>query len=181
MPSTTLRIGTVAVVLSLSTVSLGACSAVYGGTCEGTAAELKRLSAQSLLASAPAGAEAPANYRGVGVTTGCDDDSSGEPWLHADRVYVFPDRPDVVLAHYSKAATAAGWHHEPDPDPEAPPATSEGACWTKTSQGRHLLLGVNFGIAGSYSPEPEAGTGIVYEVSVGTTPDGGADGTACWE
>ncbi|MET7479795.1 hypothetical protein ABZT17_36295 [Streptomyces sp. NPDC005648] len=167
-----------AAALLLPTAFLGACSAFGGGDgCHGTATELKRLAEQPLLDSAPARASAPANYRGVGVTTGCDDDSSGAPWLHADRLYAFPGTPDDVITYYTRTAAAAGWKFEKDPAPGAPPATVEGACWTRTEKGRHLLLDVALRPKG-FSPEPEAGTGLAYSVSVGTERDGGKE--TCW-
>ncbi|MEU1275997.1 hypothetical protein [Streptomyces sp. NPDC005799] len=160
---------------------LGACSAVGGDGCDDTAAELTRLARQPLLASAPTRASEPAGYRGVGVTTGCDGDSAGAPWLHADRLYAFPGEPGEVIAHYASAATAAGWHRERDPATGAPPATVEGACWTTTEKDRHLLLTVDLHPRG-FSPEPETaagrGQGFVYAVSIGTERDGG--GETCW-
>jgi hypothetical protein len=170
------RVGLAAALL-LPTAFLGACSAIGGESCHDTAAELKRLAAQPLLSAAPAGAAAPANYRGVGVTTGCDDASSGKPWMHADRLYAFPGRPDDVIAHYTKTAAADGWHPEPDPDPGAPPATVEGACWTKTEKSQHLLFSVDFRTEG-FSPTPRAGTGLAYAVSVGA--EGNGDTATCW-
>ena len=163
--------------LLLPAAFLGACSAAAGDGCSDTAAELKQLATQPLLGTAPADATAPADYRGVNVTTGCDDDSSGKPWLHADRLYAFPGKPGDVIAHYAEAATATGWHRESDPTPGAPPAAVEGACWTRTAQGRHLLFSVDFR-TGGFSPEPEAGAGIAYEVSLGTRSDGGT--ATCW-
>ncbi|MFE4963655.1 hypothetical protein [Streptomyces sp. NPDC056660] len=154
--------------LLLPAAFAGACSAVGEDGCDDTGTELRRLADQPLLSSAPAGTSAPANYRGVGVTTGCDDDSSGAPWLHADRLYVFPGRSDDVIAYYTKAAAAAGWHSEPDP------ARAAEACWTRTERGRHLLLDVDLHPRG-FAPEPEAGTGLAYSVSVGTERDGGEE------
>ncbi|MFJ4617335.1 hypothetical protein [Streptomyces sp. NPDC088812] len=61
------------------------------------------------------------------MTTGCDDDSSGAPWLHADRLYALPGKSDDVLTYYTKMAAAAGWHFEQRPAPPGgPPATVEG-------------------------------------------------------
>ncbi|MCH0573149.1 hypothetical protein I3F60_28555 [Streptomyces sp. MUM 136J] len=170
-----------AAVLLLPAGFLGGCSIAGSDGCQGTADELKRLAAQPLLDAAPDGASAPANYRGVGVTTGCDDDSSGKPWLHADRLYSFPGKPGDVLAHYTRQAAADGWHAEPDPAAGSTPTRTAGACWTKTEKGRHLLLNVDFRTAG-YSPPPVAGTGIAYEVSIGTTSDGSNDDgeATCW-
>ncbi|MET7451497.1 hypothetical protein ABZT03_06280 [Streptomyces sp. NPDC005574] len=168
--------------LPLLATSLSACSVAGGDGCRGTDPELSRLAAQPLLAAAPAHATAPANYRGAGVMTGCDDDSSGAPWLHADRVYAVPGRPAAVIAHYTKTAAAAGWQLERDPDAWAAPATVEGACWTSTEQGRHLLLSVNFhtgGFSPRPRPDPKTRTGLVYVVSVGTERDG--DAATCWQ
>ncbi|WP_330460101.1 hypothetical protein OIB37_26475 [Streptomyces sp. NBC_00820] len=178
--STRARLG-LAVSLLLPTAFLGACSVLGGEGCHGTDPELKRLAAQPLFDAAPARATAPANYRGVGVTTGCDDDSSGKPWLRADRVYTFAGERGDVIAHYAKVARAQGWAFEHDPSPDASSATVEGACWTRTEKGRHLLLNVDFRPDGA-SPAPEAGSGILYWVSVGTTPDGSdVDGeVTCW-
>ncbi|RRR76338.1 hypothetical protein [Streptomyces sp. RP5T] len=173
--------GALAAILLLSSVFLGACSALGGDGCQDTGAELGRLAEQPLLASVPAGASAPANYRGVGVTTGCDDDSGGAPWLHADRLYVFPGRADDVIGHYARAAAAAGWRLEEDPAPGAPPATVEGACWSRTEQGRHLLFQVDLrpqGFSPEPEPEPEVGTALTYAVSVGTERGGGEE--TCW-
>ncbi|MEU4037764.1 hypothetical protein [Streptomyces collinus] len=172
------RVG-LAAALVVPAAFLGACSAVGGGAgCRGTAAELKYLAAQPVLGSAPAGAAAPANYRGVGVTTGCDDDSSGRR-LHAERLYAFPGGPGDVMAHYTRTASAAGWQPEHDPGPKAPDATIAGACWTRTDKGRHLLLSVDFR-TGGYAPAPKTAGGIAYEVSVGTTSDGSGGEASCW-
>ncbi len=178
--SASTRVGLTAALL-LPTAFLGACSVINGNKgCHATEAALEQLAAQPLLDSAPARAADPANYRDVGVTTACDDDSPGEPWLHADRVYAFPGKPADVIAHYTRTVAAAGWHVEHDPDPAAQPATVAGACWTKTEEGRHLLLNVDFD-TGGYSPAPEVSGGIAYEVSVGTTADGsGGDEATCW-
>jgi len=166
-----------AVALTLPmTAALCGCS-TSGDGCHGAAAALRTLAAQPLLAGPPAGATTPANYRGVGVTTGCDDGSGGKPWLHADRLYAYPGTRADVLGHYTRTAAAARWHREADPAPDAPPATVEGACWTTTSGGRHLLLTVDFR-TNAFSPAPDPGRGITYEVSVGSRTDGAA-GT-CW-
>lgn len=157
-----------ATALLLPAAFAGACSVVGEDGCHGTSAELRRLAEQPLLASAPTGASAPANYRGVGVTTGCDDDSSGPPWLHADRLYAFSGGPDDVLAHYTKTAAAAGWLVR-----RTAARVSE-TCWTRTEQGRHLLLDVDLRPTG-FSPEPETGTGFAYSVSIGTGRDGGEE------
>lgn len=122
-----------------------------------------------MLGAAPARASVPANYRGVGVTTGCDDDSSGAPWLHADRLYAYPGRSEDVISYYSRAAASAGWELDEGS------ATVNGVCWTRIEQGRHLLLDVELR-PGGFSPEPEVGTGIAYSVSVGSERDGGAEG-----
>ncbi|MHB9857894.1 hypothetical protein [Streptomyces sp. YIM S03343] len=175
------RVGLAATLL-LPAAFLGACSVIGGDSgCHGTAAELKRLAAQPLLDAAPARATAPPNYRDLGIATACDDDSPGQPWLHADRLYAFPGEREDVIAHYAKAATAAGWEFERNPAPGALAASVEGACWTRTEKGRHLLLNVDFRL-GPYSPAPEVGKGIAYEVSIGSTPDGNNDDNeaTCW-
>ncbi len=181
LPLTCTRV-VLAAALVLPAAFRSACSAADSDDgCQGTAAELERLAEQPVLDSAPAHASAPANYRGVGVTTGCDDDSSGAPWLHADRLYAFPGEPDDVITYYVKAAAAAGWKFEEDPASGAPPATVEGACWTRTEQGRHLLLDVDLrpqGFSPEPEPAPEVGAGLAYSVSVGTERDGGQ--ATCW-
>ncbi|MDX2545280.1 hypothetical protein ACOT81_12590 [Streptomyces sp. WI04-05B] len=171
------RVG-LAVALLVPAALLTACSALGGDDgCHDTAAELKQLAAQPLLGTAPTGAAEPANYRGTGVTTGCDDDSSGAPWLHADRLYAFPGSRDEVIAYYTKTAAAGGWQPEADPAPGAPPATVEGACWTRTDKSRHLLLSVDFR-TDAFSPVPEVGTGLAYAVTVGTEGESGK--ATCW-
>lgn len=174
------RLGLAAILL-LPAAFLGACTAIGGDSCQGTQDELKRLAAQPLLDAAPTHATEPANYRGQGVTTDCDDDSSGKPWLHADRIYAFPGSRTDVIAHYMRAASAAGWRYERNPSPIAAPDTVEGACWTRTDKGRHLLLNVDFR-TDVYSPRPQAGAGIAYEVSIGSTSDGSNDNgeATCW-
>ncbi|MFF9623889.1 hypothetical protein [Streptomyces griseosporeus] len=170
-----------AVTLLLPAAFLGACTAIGGNSCQDNQDELKRLAAQPLLDAAPTHATAPTNYHGQQVTTACDDDSSGKPWLHADRVYAFPGSRADVVAHYTEAASAAGWQYERDPSPMAAPDTVEGACWTRTDKGRHLLITVDFRTDVS-SPPPQVGTGIAYEVSIGTTSDGSNDDgeATCW-
>ena len=180
-PSALARLGTAAALL-LPAAFLGACSALGGGDgCHGTGAELERLAAESVFTAAPAHSAAPANYEGVGVTTGCDDDSSGEPWLHADRVYAFPGRPEQVVAHYARTASAAGWHRVTDPGPETAPGTAARTCWTRTEKSRHLLLSIDFHTdafspepESGLDPEPEAGNGLIYAITVGTEAGGGA-------
>ncbi|MET8082359.1 hypothetical protein [Streptomyces sp. NPDC005303] len=66
------------------------------------------------------------------------------------------------------------WKFEEDPAPGAPPATVEGACRTRTEQGRHLLLNVDLRPRG-FSPEPDVGTGLACSASVGTERDGGKE------
>lgn len=178
-PSALARLGTAAALL-LPAAFLGACSALGGGDgCHGTGAELERLAAEPVLTAAPGDATAPANYRGVGVTTGCDDDSSGEPWLHADRLYAFPGSPEQVIDHYAKTASAAGWHLETDPGPETASDTAARTCWTRKEKNRHLLLSIDFD-TDAFSPEPEpepgpdAGKGLFYVITVGTETEGGA-------
>ncbi|MGW2959070.1 hypothetical protein ACWDGI_11380 [Streptomyces sp. NPDC001220] len=170
-----------AAALLLPTAFLGACSVIGGESCDGTKDELERLAAQPLLDAAPAHAKAPSNYPDLGITTACDDDSSGQSWLHADHIYAFAGDNSEVIDHYTKAAAAAGRRFEQDPDPAATAPEVEGACWTRTEKGRHLLLTVDFR-TGAYSPAPEVGTGIAYEVSIGTTPDGNNDDneSTCW-
>ncbi|PKW06533.1 hypothetical protein SAMN05428944_6413 [Streptomyces sp. 1222.5] len=178
-PSASARAGLAAALL-VPAAFLGGCALTGGDGCHGTGGDLKRLAAEPVLGTAPARAAAPANYRGTGVTTGCDDDSSGAPWLHADRLYAFPGGPGDVVAHYTRAAAAAGWRPERDPSGTAAPASVEGACWTRTEHGRHLLLTVDFP-TGSISPAPEVGSGIAFEVSVGSKADGsGGDEATCW-
>ena len=156
--------------LLLSVALLGACAALgRGDGCRGAASELRRLAEQPVLGVAPARASVPANYRGVGVTTGCDDDSGGAPWLHAERLYAFPGRPEDVISFYTGAAASAGWKLEEDS------ATVDGVCWTRIEQGRHLVLDVELR-PGGFSPEPEVGAGIAYSVSVGSERDGGVEG-----
>lgn len=166
-----------AAALLLPTALLGACSAVDGDGCGNAATDLRRLAEQPLLSSAPADASVPANYRGVGVTTGCDDDSGGAPWLHADRLYAFPGKPDDVISYYTHAAAEAGWHFERHPDPTAPAGAVERACWTRNEQDRHLLLEVDLHPKG-FAPEPEVATGLAYSVSVGSDRDGAKE--SCW-
>jgi len=175
------RVGLAATLL-LPAAFLGACSVIGGDSgCHGTEAELKRLAAQPLLDAAPARAAAPANYRDAGVSTACDDDSPGEPWLHADRLYAFPGKPADVIAYYSRTAAAAGWQVEHNPTPGASSAAVAGACWSKTEKDRRLLLNVDFN-TGGWSPAPKVDKGIAYAVSVGSTADGGAgDEATCWQ
>ncbi|WP_432019724.1 hypothetical protein [Streptomyces sp. 1222.5] len=104
-PSAPARAGLAAALL-VPAAFLGGCSLIGGDGCHGTGGDLKRLAAEPALGTAPARAAEPANYRGTGVTTGCDDDSSGAPWLHADRLYAFPGGPGDV-AEWSWATSRA--------------------------------------------------------------------------
>ncbi|MET7287645.1 hypothetical protein [Streptomyces sp. NPDC005573] len=165
--------------LLLPAAFLGGCSVFGGLSCEDKEAdaELARLAADPLFDAAPARATAPADHRDAGVTTECDDDSSGPAWLHADRVYAFPGRPEDVLAHYAQKAAPAGWRARRDPYPDAPPPSVDGACWTRTTRGRHLMFQIGFDTRGFVSA-PRAGNGVVYVVTVGTEAD---SDTACWD
>ncbi|MFF9375843.1 hypothetical protein ACF1BB_14985 [Streptomyces griseoluteus] len=151
---------------------LTGCSLVDGGaSCEGSGAARKDLAAQKMLSSPPAGAADPANYRGAGVSTGCDDGSAGPAWLYAARVYAFPGTRQAVIDHYIRTAAAEGWQRGPAPQAGA-------ACWTRTDDGRHLVLDVGFQLD-SWSPLPDPGKGIGYEVTVGSNADGSAMAAHC--
>lgn len=170
--SLTLRRTALAVAVVLPAALLGGCSLTdSGGSCDGSGAARKDLAAQKVLSSPPDGATAPANYRGVGVSTGCDDDSPGPAWLHADRVYTFPGDRRAVVDHYTRIAAAQGWHTGPAPQAGA-------ACWTRTDDGRYLVLDVDFHLD-AWSPVPDPGKGIAYEVTVGSNADGGRAGVSC--
>ncbi|MER8033018.1 hypothetical protein ABTZ78_29100 [Streptomyces bauhiniae] len=158
--------------LLLPAALLTGCSLVNSGaSCDGSDAARKDLAAQRVLSSPPAGAADPANYRGAGVSTGCDDDSAGPAWLHADRVYAFPGTRQAVIDHYTRTAAAQGWHTGPAPHTGA-------ACWTRTDDGRHLVLNVDFQLD-AWSPAPAPGRGLAYEVTVGSNADGAAAGASC--
>lgn len=157
----------------------GGCPLTHGGSCDGTGAAREDLAAQPVLSAAPDGAWEPANYRGAAVSTGCDDDSPGKAWLHADRVYAFTGTRQAVIEHYARTAAVQGWRDEPDPAPGGAPAAEEGACWTRTAHGRHLVLTVDFRLGG-WSPAPDVGPGLAYEVSVGANADGSAEDAGCW-
>ncbi|MFE0350774.1 hypothetical protein [Streptomyces griseoluteus] len=158
--------------LLLPAAVLTGCSLVdSGGSCDGSGAARKDLAAQKVLSSPPAGAADPANYRGAGVSTGCDDDSAGPVWLHAGRVYAFPGTRQAVIDHYARTAAAQGWLRGPAPQAGA-------ACWTRTDDGRHLVLDVDFQLD-SWSPVPDPGKGPGYEVTVGSNADGSAPGVHC--
>ncbi|MFF8648136.1 hypothetical protein ACF06D_07760 [Streptomyces griseoluteus] len=151
---------------------LTGCSLVdSGGTCDGAGAARNDLAAQKVLSSPPAGAADPANYRGAGVSTGCEDDSPGPAWLHAGRVYAFPGTRQAVIDHYARTAAAQGWQRGPAPQAGV-------ACWTRTDDGRHLVLDVGFQLD-TWSPVPDPGKGIGYEVTVGSNADGSAAGAHC--
>ncbi|MEU9920246.1 hypothetical protein AB0H51_02810 [Streptomyces griseoluteus] len=158
--------------LLLPVVLLTGCALVdSGGGCAGSGAARKDLAAQKVLSSPPAGAAEPTNYRGAGVSTGCDDDSAGPAWLHAGRVYAFPGTRQAVIDHYTRTAAALGWQSGPAPQPGA-------ACWTRTDDGRRLVLDVDFQLD-SWSPAPDPGKGIGYEITVGSNADGSAAGVNC--
>ncbi|RZU36464.1 hypothetical protein EV284_3957 [Streptomyces sp. BK022] len=158
--------------LLLPAALLTGCSlADSGARCDGSGAAREDLAAQKVLSSPPAGATDPANYRGAGVSTGCDDDSPGPAWLHAGRVYAFPGTRQAVIDHYTRTAAAQGWTSGPTPHAGA-------ACWTRIDDGRHLVLDVDFQLD-TWSPVPDPGKGIGYEVMVGSDADGGAAGGNC--
>ncbi|MFG3044340.1 hypothetical protein ACGFZR_05345 [Streptomyces sp. NPDC048241] len=163
--SPTLRRAALAAALVLPATLLSGCSLVQGGgSCDGSGAARKNLAAQPVLSSPPDGATDPANYRGVGVSTGCDDDSPGPAWLHADRVYAFTGTRRAVVDHYARVAAAQGWRRDPV-------SRADATCWTRTADGRHLVLAVDFQLD-AWSPAPDPGKGIGYEVTVGSNADG---------
>ncbi|WP_330237180.1 hypothetical protein [Streptomyces sp. NBC_00566] len=167
-----LRRTALAAALVLPAALLGGCSLVRGGgSCEDSGAARKDLAAQPVLSSHPAGAVDPANYRGAGISTGCDDDSPGTAWLHADRVYAFTGARKEVVDHYTRTAAAQGWRVDPA-------ARADAACWTRTAGGRHLVLAVDFQL-GAWSPAPDPGRGIAYEVTVGSNAEGSAQDAGC--
>ncbi|MGV9319035.1 hypothetical protein [Streptomyces sp. NPDC003660] len=170
--SPTLHHTALAAALVLPATLLSGCSLVQGGaSCEGSVAAREALAAEPVLSSPPGGATDPANYRGVGVSTGCDDDSPGPAWVHADRLYTFPGSRRAVVDHYARVAAAGGWRRDTA-------SRADAACWTRTADDRHLVLAVDFQLGG-WTPAPELGNGIGYEVTVGSNADGGDHGEGC--
>ncbi|MFI8348785.1 hypothetical protein [Streptomyces sp. NPDC085596] len=168
----TLRRAALAAALVLPAALLSGCSLVQGaGSCDGSGAAREDLAAQPVLSSPPDGASAPANYQGAGISTGCDDDSAGPAWLHADRVYAFTGTRRAVVDHYARIAAAQGWRRDTA-------SRADAACWTRTADGRRLVLAVDFQLGG-WTPAPDPGKGIGYEVTVGSDADGSAEGAGC--
>ncbi|MFJ4005827.1 hypothetical protein ACIPWL_20590 [Streptomyces sp. NPDC090023] len=167
-----LRRTALAATLVLPATLLSGCSLVDSGrSCDGSGAPRKDLAAQKVLSSPPDGATDPLNYRGVGVSTGCDDDSPGPAWLHADRVYAFPGTRRAVVDHYARVAAAQGWRRDPA-------SRADATCWTRIADGRHLVLAVDFQLD-AWSPAPDPGKGIGYEVTVGSNADGSDARASC--
>ncbi|MEJ8644210.1 hypothetical protein WKI68_28605 [Streptomyces sp. MS1.HAVA.3] len=137
-----IRPGRVAVLLLSAAIVAGGltgCSVLSPfTTCDGTEARMKELQSLPLLASPPPGATPPRHVEAV--YSECADDS-GDAWLSAGRLYVYPGTRQEVLDHYRKATEADGWRFTPRP-PDLDEAW--GSCFTKGRDGQVKQLTVIF-------------------------------------
>ncbi|MFI1286336.1 hypothetical protein ACH4U5_37185 [Streptomyces sp. NPDC020858] len=180
-----IRPGRVAALLLSAAIAAGGltgCSVLSPfTTCDGTEARMKELESLPLLASPPPGATPPRSHDGF--HSECADDS-GDAWLSAGRVYLYPGTRQEVLDHYRKAAEADGWRFEPQPV-----AGHElmGSCFTKGEEGQAKQLILHFVSAREftelYGPDTgrEFASGAGFDIAVGSAADGaGGDDTSCW-
>ncbi|MFF7777534.1 hypothetical protein ACFZCG_24360 [Streptomyces tanashiensis] len=165
---------------ALMTAGLTGCSALSPfNTCEDTAPRLRDLRSQSILNSTPGGTTAPEGFDSV--DSRCIDDT-GDAWLYAARVYVFPGSRQEVVDFYRTTARADGWHLQLDPSDRDTPETTAGLCFTKGGDGEALLLTVQFTTARElkveygYDAGPEFDSGSGFEIEVGSETDGAKTG-----
>lgn len=120
---------------------------------------------------------APAGY--TEVESACDDDSSGDAWLSAERLYSSKQSKAEILEHYTKAAAADGWKLEEDTSPRRAPADVAGLCFSKGGDGNAMMLTVTFPTGDKYRPAPDFGAGTGVGILVGAEIDGSP--TPCWD
>ncbi|MFF4850581.1 hypothetical protein [Streptomyces sp. NPDC001194] len=172
-----------ALLLSASLVTalaagLAGCSLVDPyATCEGSEPRLREMASLTILDAKPPRATPPAGHTEVG--TACDDDSSGDAWLSAERLYSASESKAEILGYYTEAATADGWKLEEDTAPQRVPAEVRGICFSKGGDGSAMTLTVTFPTGDEYSPAPDFGAGTGVEVLVGAVVDGSS--ASCWD
>ncbi|MBT2408923.1 MULTISPECIES: hypothetical protein [unclassified Streptomyces] len=172
-----------ALLLSASLVTvlaggLAGCSLIdpYAASCEGSEPRLKEMSSLTILDAKPSQASPPAGH--TQVETACDDDSSGDAWLSAERLYSSTESKTEILDYYTKAAAADGWKLEENTSPQRAPVDVEGLCFSKGGDGNAMTLTVSFPTGDTYAPAPDFGAGTGFELLVGAEIDGSP--TPCW-
>ncbi|MGW8777624.1 hypothetical protein ACWGNM_06075 [Streptomyces sp. NPDC055796] len=168
-----------ALLLSASLVTaLAGCSLINPyASCEGSQPRLKEMAALPILDAKPPQATPPAGH--PQVETACDDDSSGDAWLSAARLYSASESKTEILGYYTKAARADGWKLEEHASPLHVPAEVEGLCFSKGGDGSAMTLTVTFPSGEKYLPVPDFGAGTGVEVLVGAEIDGSS--IPCWD
>ncbi|MFI5672547.1 hypothetical protein [Streptomyces sp. NPDC051704] len=172
-----------ALILSASLVTalaggLAGCSLVSPyASCEGSEPRLKEMASLTILDAKPPQATPPAGH--TEVETACDDDSSGDAWLSAERLYSAPGSKAEILGYYTRAATADGWKPEENTSPQRVPAEVAGLCFSKGGEGGAMTLTVTFPTGDKYLPVPDFGAGTGVGILVGAEIDGSP--TSCWD
>ncbi|MER5893243.1 hypothetical protein [Streptomyces sp. NPDC001876] len=172
--------GTLLLATALLASGVSGCSALSPfNTCDDTETRVKALRSQPVLESVPAGATVPKGL--APEPAGCIDDS-GDAWLHAERIYVFPGPRQEVVDFYRATAEADGWHLQSPPEGLSSPETTAGLCFTRGGDGDALLLTVQFTTARQlkiehgYEAGPEFDSGSGFEIEVGSETDGAKTG-----
>ncbi|MFI6150711.1 hypothetical protein [Streptomyces sp. NPDC051109] len=172
-----------ALVLSASLVTalaggLAGCSLVNPyASCERSEPRLRELASLTILDAKPPRATPPAGH--TEVETACDDDSSGDAWLSAERLYSAPEPKTEILDYYTRAATADGWKREENTSPQRAPADVGGLCFSKGGDGSAMTLTVTFPTGDKYLPAADFGAGTGVEILVGAEKDGSP--IPCWD
>ncbi|WP_051806259.1 hypothetical protein [Streptomyces sp. NRRL F-2747] len=172
-----------ALLLSASLVTalaggLAGCSLIDPyASCEGSEPRLKEMASLTVLDAKPPQATPPAGH--TQVETACDDDSSGDAWLSAERLYSASGSKTDIFGYYTKAATADGWKLEEHTSALHVPADVEGLCFSKGGDGSAMTLTVNFPSGEKYFPVPDFGAGTGVGILVGAEIDGSP--IPCWD
>lgn len=152
--------------------SLTACSPLLEVRgCEGSDDRVREMASHEILESHPAKAFVPAAFKDL--ESGCWEDS-GEAWVTAERIYVYPGPKAEVIAYYEDKAKRDGWKQS-----SARPLTKGeqmNVCFTGTEKADGTMLTVSFlseQILRDEGRDPSPGfdVGSGYRVVVTSTVD----------
>ncbi|AXG77496.1 hypothetical protein [Streptomyces paludis] len=155
--------------------------------CEDSKSRIEEAESYSILGSHPEGAIVPKGFEDI--DSGCWADS-GDAWVYANQIYVFPgDRGDKtdVTEYYREAAKRDGWKLFGAYDPagsgnRAKPGEPADLCFTLGKEDKSTILNVAFGsgdeltLSEERKPGTEFSSGHGYRVTIDSTADGSPNG-----
>ncbi|MFD5365581.1 hypothetical protein [Streptomyces sp. NPDC127103] len=163
-----------ALLIAVLAGALTACSpSLEGKGCEGSDGRVREVSSHGILGSHPTKAVVPAAFKDL--ESGCWEDS-GEAWVYAERIYVYPGPKAEVISYYEDKAARDGWKQSRSGARPSAKEDPTDICFIGTGKADATVLRVSFitkemlrDEGRDVSPEFAAGSG--YRVAVTSTVD----------